>query len=271
MTLDPKNPMVKPGAAGSPQNILFIGGAETEFMETKDVPHGEVREIWYRSSTLGIQRRMHIYTPPKYDLTSSRYPVMYLLHGGGETDSAWSGIGRAGFIMDNLLAAEKARSMLIVMPEVPVPPARDRFGDELLQDIVPYVEKNYRTREERDYKALAGYSVGGYQTLEIITAHPEQFAYAAVWSAPVEARTVTEFGKEQSRFLANAAKVNILLKLLWFRMGSEDMGEPHVRALSSLLKQHGVNHDLRVSGGGHRWQNWRRYLHEYAQAIFVSP
>lgn len=264
---DPRNPEAKPGTFGS-QSIVFVAGPGTEFMENKGLPHGELRQVWYHSTTFDMQRRMHVYTPPRYDSAGNQYPVLYLLHGGGENDSAWSGVGRAGFILDNLIAAQKATPMLVVMPEVPVPPARARFGDELLKDIVPIVEKTYRVRAERNGRALAGYSVGGYETLQMLTSHREEFGYVAVWSAPVEPKTVAAFAQEQTRFLNDSAEINKLLKLLWFRIGSEDMGAPHVKKLAELFSAHGIKHNFRVSNGGHRWQNWRRYLHEYAQEVF---
>src|SRR5262249_31525873 len=158
---------------------------------------GEVREAWYQSSTLGVQRRMHIYTPPGYDSSKARYPVFYLLHGGGDEDSGWSTIGRAGFIIDNLLAANKAKPMIVVMPNgglprpsslppatpgVPPDPAvnaamQERFTNELLKDVVPFVEKNYRVLPGGANRALAGLSMGGGQTLRTIASNPDQFAY----------------------------------------------------------------------------------------------
>lgn len=247
---------------------VFVPGPDAEFMDNKAVPHGEVRRVWYRSSTLDVQRRMHVYTPPGYEATNTRYPVLYLLHGGGELDSSWSHVGRAGFILDNLLASQRATQMLVVMPDVPVPPARNLFVEELLKDIVPHVDKTYRVRPGRDARALAGFSVGGYQTLNVLTSHLAEFGYFGVWSAPVEPQTVATFRQERGKFLSDADEINKRMKLLWFRMGSEDIGVSHVKALAAMLTEHGIKHDLRISGGGHTWHNWRRYLHEFAQAIF---
>ena len=265
---DVKNVEVLSALNGFIYSSVFVPGPDAEFMENKAVPHGEVRRVWYRSSTLGVQRRMHVYTPPGYEATSTPYPVLYLLHGGGELDSSWSTVGRAGFIVDNLIASQKATPMVVVMPDVPVPPARDRFVEELLKDIVPHVEKTYRVRAGRDARALAGFSVGGYQTLNVLTSHSAAFCCLGVWSAPVEPKTVVMFGQEQKRFLSDADQINKRMKLLWFRMGSEDMGIPHVKALTAMLTEHGIKHDLKISAGTHSWQNWRRYLHEFAQAIF---
>jgi enterochelin esterase-like enzyme len=161
-TLDPKNATIKPGL-NSLDSMVFVAGKEADFMDNRKVPHGEVRQVWYQSSTLDAQRRMHVYTPPGYDAGKDSYPVLYLLHGGGDEDSGWSTVGRACFILDNLLADKKAVPMLVVMPNGSLPrptnlprvnpgekpsaeaaaalaAAQGRFTDELLKDVIPAVE-----------------------------------------------------------------------------------------------------------------------------------
>jgi hypothetical protein len=123
-TIDPKNPTVKPGVA-TLESLFLVPGEEAEFEATGDVPHGEVRAVWYRSGTLGMPRRMHVYTPPGYEGAGEAYPVFYLLHGGGDEDAGWSTIGRAGFILDNLIATKKAVPMIVVMPNGSLPPPKD--------------------------------------------------------------------------------------------------------------------------------------------------
>ena len=177
-TIDPKNAVVKPGI-DSVDNMVMVPGREAAFLEARPVPHGEIRIAWYPSTTLGRERRLHVYTPPGYDASRDRYPVLYLLHGGGDEDSGWSTIGRAGFILDNLLAEKKALPMLIVMPNGSLPrPAnlpplvpgaspspevaaalaasQARFTSELMKDVVPFVEKTCRVRPEARSRALAG-------------------------------------------------------------------------------------------------------------------
>src|SRR5262249_46449961 len=122
--VDPKNATIKQGV-NSLDSMFLVPGSEADFEETKDLPHGEIRALWYRSGTLGIARRMHVYTPPGYEGGSEKYPVFYLLHGGGDEASGWSTIGRAGFIVDNLIAANKAIPMIVVMPNGSLPPARN--------------------------------------------------------------------------------------------------------------------------------------------------
>src|SRR5205085_1645618 len=119
-TVDPKNPMIKQGIAGV-DSMVFVAGPEADFEAIKNVPHGDVRKLWYQSSTLDTQRHLHVYTPPGYDAGTERYPAFYLLHGAGDEDSGWSTIGRAGFVLDNLIAAKKARPMLVVMPNGSLP------------------------------------------------------------------------------------------------------------------------------------------------------
>ncbi|HLK96187.1 MAG TPA: alpha/beta hydrolase-fold protein, partial [Hymenobacter sp.] len=160
-TADPKNPVIKQGIS-SLENVFLVPGPETAFEDVTAVPHGEVREVWYSSSSLGTMRRMHVYTPPGYEKGATKYPVFYLLHGGGDDDSGWNTVGRAGFIIDNLLAAGKVKPMIVVMPNgsMPSPPStgtgttpstqaltrmRSLFANEFRNDIMPYVEKTYRT------------------------------------------------------------------------------------------------------------------------------
>ena len=282
-TLDPKNATIKQGVT-SLDNMFLLPGAEAEFEDNKPGPHGEIRKVWYQSSTLGAQRRIHIYFPPGYESGKERYPVFYLLHGGGDEDSGWSTIGRAGFILDNLIAAKKARPMIVVMPNgsLPRPPAapgappdpavtaalQERFTNELMKDVVPFVEKNYRTLAGRDNRAIAGLSMGGGQTTRVITTHPDQFAYVAVWSAGVNPQTNADFEKRNAAFLASADKLNKQIKLFSISVGDKDFALAGSKNLSELLKKNSIKHELNISGGGHTWINWRRYLNELAPRLF---
>jgi enterochelin esterase family protein len=288
-TLDPKNPMIKQGI-GSVDNMFFVPGKEADFEDNKKVPHGEIRQVWYQSSTLNTQRRMHVYTPPGYDAGTDKYPVFYLLHGGGDEDSGWSTIGRAGFILDNLIADKKAKPMLVVMPngslprpanmpritpgQTPSPEAakamaafRQRFTDELLKDIIPVVEKNFRVRTGAENRALAGLSMGGGQTLNAVTSHPNQFAYVGVWSAGI-GQNAADWEKRNATFLDSSDKVNATVKLFSISVGDKDFTFAGSKNLAELLKKHGIKNELHVSGGGHTWINWRNYLNEFAPRLF---
>jgi para-nitrobenzyl esterase len=290
-TLDPKSAEIKPGLR-SADNLLMVPGPEAAFMERRRVPHGEIRIAWYSSTTLGDQRRMHVYTPPGYDESHDRYPVFYLLHGGGDEDSGWSTVGRAGFIMDNLLAEGKALPMVIVMPNgsLPRPPdmprfvpgttpspetraawaaARARFTSELMKDIVPFVERTYRVRANPGSRALAGLSMGGGQTLRVLIGHPDAFAWVAIWSAGVRPGREDAFEEDAARFLASPERVNEALRLLSIRVGEDDqLALAGSRRLSQMLTEHGIENTLEVSGGGHTWINWRRYLNELLPQLF---
>jgi enterochelin esterase family protein len=287
-TLDPKNAGIKQGIRGA-DNMFFLAGEAAAFEENQAVPHGVIRQIWYQSSTLGEQRRMHVYTPPGYDNSDTQYPVLYLLHGGGDEDSGWSTIGRAGFIFDNLLAAEKAQPMLIVMPNgsLPRPDARDgaagagatpspadrarmqgRFTQELMTDVIPTVEKAFRVLPNAKGRAIAGLSMGGGQTLHVLTTHPGQFAYVGIWSAGIFGGNADEWEKRNDSFLADAERVNNSLERLEIVVGEEDFALDGSKALSQLFKKRGIEHDLRLTEGGHTWINWRRYLHDLCQILF---
>jgi enterochelin esterase family protein len=282
-TLDPVNPTIKQGIA-SLDNMFFLAGPEADFQDNKPVPHGDIRKVWFQSGTLKDQRRMHVYTPPGYDAGTEKYPVFYLLHGGGDEDSGWSTVGRAGFILDNLIAAKKARPMIVVMPNGSLPrPAvapgakldpkemaalQDRFTSELLKDVVPHVEKHFRIKPGPENRALAGLSMGGGQTTRVLTSHPDQFAYVAIWSAGLFGGDPAAFERQNEVFLKNAAAVNKSVKLLEVTVGDKDFALSGSKTLSEVLAKHGIKHELKVTGGGHTWINWRQYLNELAPKLF---
>lgn len=289
-TIDPKNAMIKQGVT-SLDNMFLLPGTEATFEDNQAVPHGEIRKVWYQSSTLSMQRRMHIYFPPGYEGGKERYPVFYLLHGGGDEDSGWSTIGRAGFILDNLIAAKKARPMIVVMPNgslprpANLPPAtpgappdpavsaalQDRFVSELLKDVVPFVEKNYRVLAGRDNRAIAGLSMGGGQTTRVITTNPDQFAYVAVWSAGVNPQTTADFEKRAAALLDHSDQTNKQIKLFSVSCGEKDpLAFNGSKNLAEILKKHGVRHELNISNGAHTWINWRHYLNELVPRLFQS-
>lgn len=283
-TLDPKNAMIKQGVT-TVDNMVFVPGSEADYQALKAVPHGEVRKVWYQSTTMNDQRRLHIYFPPGYDKGNTKYPVFYLLHGGGDEDSGWSTIGRAGFILDNLIAAGKAKPMLVVMPNgsLPRPPVvpgappdpaaqlafQDKFVSELMRDIVPFVEKNYRVQTGAANRAIAGLSMGGGQTTRVISTNPDAFAYAAIWSAGVNPATSPDFEKRAALLLDNADKANKNFKLLSISCGDKDtLAINGSKNLDEILKKRNIKHEMNITAGGHTWINWRQYLNAYAQKLF---
>jgi enterochelin esterase family protein len=289
-TVDPKNALVKPGIANL-TSMFLVPGDEADFEATKDVPHGEVRAVWYRSGTLDMLRRMHVYTPPGYEGSTEKYPVFYLLHGGGDDDSDWSTIGRAGFILDNLIAARKAAPMLVVMPNGSLPTPANmprftpgtspspefrtamaavlvRFIDELMKEIVPAVETTYRVKTGPENRALAGLSMGGGQTLGVVLSHPDQFAYVGIWSAGLFGSDTSEWEERNEAFLRAAGRFNHAVKLVEISVGDQDFALAGSKSLAAVLQQRGVRHELHISGGGHTWINWRRYLNAFAPRLF---
>jgi enterochelin esterase-like enzyme len=289
-TLDPKNAQIKQGIA-SVDSMFFVPGPDAAFEDMAAVPHGDIRIVWYPSSTLGGQRRMLVYTPPGYDGSADRYPVLYLLHGGGDDDSGWSTIGRAGFIVDNLLASGKVRPLIVVMPNgslprpTNLPPAtpgapptpqaiaataalQDRFTSELMKDVIPHIERYYRVVAGPESRAIAGLSMGGGQTQRVLATHPEAFGYVATWSAGVNPVSTSHFEERSAPLLKNVSKVNATVKVLSLVVGDKDFTLAGTKNLDDILTRHGITHTLQISGGGHTWINWRRYLRDYLQVVF---
>ncbi len=281
--IDPRSP----AASESNPNVwslVYVPGAE--FMDTRDVPHGTVAAVTYYSKTLKRFRRMHGYTPPGYEAGDSKYPVFYLLHGAFDCDDSWTSVGRAGFILDNLIVAGKARPMVVVMPAGhtgpfafggPRAPA-DEFERDFLNDLLPCVEARYRVLTDRQHRAIAGLSMGGAQTLNIAIPHLDQFAYIGVYSSGIWGIAGGGRGgfgagsgpswEEQHQAALDNAEWMQGLKLLWFATGKEDFLIETSRATVAMLKKHGFEPVFQESPGAHTWINWRNYLNEFAPQLF---
>jgi len=274
--LDPRNTATSESLA-TVHSLLVVPGAE--FMDANQVPHGAVASILYFSKSLDRHRRMHIYTPPGYEAGQDKYPVFYLLHGAGDGDDSWTSVGRAALIMDNLIAAGKAKPMLVVMPaghtgagfmfgmRGPGGPPRDEFADDFVNDIMPYVESHYRVMPDRAHRALAGLSMGGAQTLGIGFSHLDQFGYLGVFSSGIFGNGTAAW-EEQRQTMLDDASLKDGLKVLWFATGSEDFLIQSTRNTVEALKKHGFNPVFKETAGGHTWINWRDYLHEFAPMLF---
>jgi enterochelin esterase-like enzyme len=277
--VDPHNPAVSE-SNGNAWSVVHVPGEA--FEDTADVPHGAVAAVHYHSSTLGRDRRMHVYTPPGYESGQEKYPVLYLLHGAGDSDDSWSSVGRANFILDNLIASGKARPMIVVMPAGHTGPfgagaprgadgrpnfAANAFEDDFIKDILPYVESHYRVLADRPNRAIAGLSMGGAQTLNLALAHPTDFAYVGVFSSGLLFRSPEQWEKTLGPQLDDAA-AREGLKLLWFRTGSRDFLLNQTRQTVDLLKKHGFHPVFEESEGGHTWLNWRHYLLVFAPQLF---
>jgi enterochelin esterase family protein len=251
-----------------------VFGPEGEFQTyNKDVPHGVVAEIEYWSASLGVKRRAHVYTPPGYTRGGGRYPVLYLVHGAGDSDDSWTSIGHAHYVLDNLIAAGKAKPMIVVMPfgHTPDRPganmlANTDFSDDFLKDLIPFVEANYRTLNKPATRAMAGLSMGGAHTLNNGLTHPELFGYVGIFSMGLTTpEVVADYEGKHAAALDKAAKS---MKLVYYAMGKTDFLYRSVAPTRAVLDKHGIKHVYNESEGGHTWINWRRYFNDFAPRLF---
>jgi enterochelin esterase-like enzyme len=285
---DPASEIFRGGGGGGLSSAVEVPTGE-DFYELQDVPHGEVRERWYFSKTTQAWRRIFVYTPPDYDQnTSGRYPVLYLQHGGGEDERGWPVQGRVSQIMDNLIAAKKAQPMLIVMErgyalkpgETPPPRMRGPHASSgpppdfsrmfttleevFVNDLIPMIDRTYRTKADRAHRAMAGLSMGGMQTRAITLAHLETFSHIGVFSG----------GSIAPSNITDLAAFKEKVKLVFISYGSHELGNPNraggdPKANVEALKQAGIHAVFYVSPEtAHEWHTWRRSLHEFAPLLF---
>lgn len=264
-------------------NIFTIStekGDKGWYYEVHDVPHGNVSKVWYDSPSLGVQRRMTVYTPAGYEKnTKMRYPVLYLLHGSGGDEDAWSDLGRAVQILDNLIAEGKAEPMILVMPngvyfnqaapgaavnmfQPTMANSRSQSTVEIedsFPDIIGYIESNYRVRKDKKSRAVAGLSMGGRQSAALSRRYPEMFGYVGMFSGVVPP-------EEDDKALAAvfAAKP----ELYWIACGKTDGVMVNSLLLKEYCEANGYPVTFYESEGGHIWRNWREYLTIFAQKIF---
>jgi enterochelin esterase-like enzyme len=270
----------------------------------KDVSHGEVRERWYFSKTTEDWRRIFIYTPPGYDADrESRYPVLYLQHGGGEDETGWPTQGRMSFILDNLIAAKKARPMLVVMeqgyarrpgetapaPALPRPAATGQaqpprpdmsrmftaFEDVMVKDLIPMIDATYRTIADRDHRAMAGLSMGGMQTFQITLKHLDLFSHIGGFSGAGGGFGGGTFDPKTAHggVMADADEFNKKVKVLWLGIGTTEPQRMYegVKNYHEALAKAGIKHLYYESPGtSHEWLTWRRCLNEFAPLLFAQ-
>lgn len=271
---DPANPNVASVRRG-PYSYFEIGAGSARFYDPRPVTRGEVHEHWYFSKSLGMNRRLLVYTPPGYEGDEDiRYPVLYLLHGSGQTEESWTTLGRANFIMDNLIAEKTARDMIIVMPyghRDRAMSVQERMGvrtnssdieKDLIGDILPFVEGRYTVEKSREGRAIAGLSMGGFQSIAIGVGHLELFSRIGSFSGGV--RSDDGYEKTLGPLLADPQK----LKLFWIACGKEDSLFESNRKLDEWLTRQKISHTFRVTEGAHTWRNWRRYLYDFIPLLF---
>ena len=264
------------GRMASGIEMPFANGS---YYALKDVPHGDIRIKKYFSRVTNSWRQFYIYTPPGYDMnTNEKYPVLYILHGGGEDERGWATQGKTDLILDNLIAEKKAKPMLIVMPDGNFGTGGlagfnenvlRTFENELKQSIIPFVEKNFRTEAGAGNRALAGLSMGGLQTLYAGIKNTNMFSYIGVFSSGWFANR-TELSNPQYEFMkTNAATINNNLKSFWISMGGkEDIAYNNCKVMMARFDELGIKYTYSEYPGGHTWPVWRNNLYNFAQLLF---
>ena len=259
-------------------SVLLIDGPLTaNYREANK--RGNLDQVWYDSPTIGTNRRMFVYTPYGYDKSNQRYPVLYLLHGGGGDEDAWSNMGRARQILDNLIEQGKAVPMIVVMPngnpgqqaaQTMLLPERtfDRndpsfanlYIHSLVKDIVPYIESHYRVYADANHRAISGLSMGGGHTLAATNTYPGFFSYILPLSMGVQANQDVDASFQAIKKAG--------YKLYWVGCGTEDFVWESAQNLDAALTRNGLEHTFHVTSGGHTWANWRIYLSTFAPLLF---
>lgn len=273
---DPNNVLIFPNE-NFKNSLVDIPGETPAIYSHQDVPHGKVEYCNYYSKTLESPRPLLVYTPPGYSKGDENYPVLYLISGTTDTEETWFKVGRTNFILDNLIAQQKSTPMIVVMPYgnmmigTPGPSTPEaaamykRFSQEMTENILPYVESNYRVKSERESRAIAGFSRGGGQALYTGFANLDKFASIGSYAAYLNPEVVTEhFGN----LVSAPDQTNSKIKLLWLGVGKEDFLYDPATKFDQFLTEKGIKHQSLVTGGGHTWMNARHYLAETLQLYF---
>ncbi|AVM53027.1 enterochelin esterase family protein [Bacteroides zoogleoformans] len=269
-------------------NVFIIGGERADLYKVNKVPHGTVSRMWYNSPTLGMERRLTVYTPAGYETSGKRYPVFYLLHGMGGDEEAWIALGRTAQILDNLIAQGKAKPMIVVMtngnavqeaapgesslgfvaPDMQLPKTMEGSFETAFPDVVKFIDKNFRTAANKKNRAIAGLSMGGFHSMHISKQYPDMFDYIGLFSAAImpnkdakspvyedmEAKLKVQFSKKPA--------------LYWIAIGKTDFLYKANEDYRKLLDEKGCNYSYYETGEGHIWKNWRIYLTEFVPQLF---
>lgn len=302
-TPDPRNPWVKLVSGAGLASQVEVPGEGLQYYDSKPVAHGLVQIMTYESKSAGATRQAWVYTPPDYGRGNSRYPVLYLLHGGGDMDPGWVTTGRANIIMDNLLAEKKATPMIVVMPlargggslglgpagaspgiaaagnlqptagrgagrggaPAPAGPAPlAAFAQDFVGDLLPAVERTFRVSTRAEDRAIGGLSMGGGATVNTAFSRPDLFRYVIIMSAGGGQNLEASYPK----FFGNGAAAAKQMKLIWLGVGDGDFALNGTKAIAETLTKHGIQHVLRITEGRHEWRIWRPHLYEFAQLLF---
>ena len=274
-------------------SVLLIGGdTRTDLYKVNKVAHGTVSKVWYESPTAGLTRRLTVYTPAGYETSGKEYPVLYLLHGIGGDENAWSELGRAAQILDNLIAQGKAEPMLVVMtngnisqeacpgetsegfrvPTMMLPKTMEGSFETAFPDVVKFVEKTYRVKKDKAHRAIAGLSMGGFHSLFISINNPDTFDYVGLFSAAVDQQQNTANGGFPNIYADRNQKIDNLFskhpKLFWIGIGKTDFLFKNNNDLRAYLDSKQHKYTYLETEGGHIWRNWRIYLSEFVPLLF---
>ena len=266
----------------SVRSLIEIADDTTAYYSyNKDIPHGSVNIVEYWSESLGVKRRARVYTPPGYHKSNKPLPVLYLVHGGGGSDDVWTSTGRAHYILDNLLAEGKAKEMLIVMPEAHTPIVEGinirfntRFRDDLINELIPYIDANYRTIAKPDMRAMAGLSMGSGHTMNFGLPRSDVFRYIGSFSMGIggsrtgmaaDPAVAEEYKKTHDAGLKRSAKE---MKLVYFAFGKDDPWNYTVAPTLAMYDEYNIPHIYRETEGAHTWLVWREYLVDFLPRIF---
>jgi enterochelin esterase family protein len=272
--MDPQNPAFKPQR--EPQkSVLHIASTPPAPWDWQDVPHGTVHQHGYASKALGRSRELWVYTPPGYELSHEKnFPLLVLQHGSGDNQRTWVEHGKAHWILDNLIAAGKAHPMVVVMIDghpLGQPPrgdeakrteAMDAFRRELFDDALPLVESLYRVEKAAAHRAIAGLSMGGWQSLTVGLGNMDRFAWVGSFSGVPPQPEVAQ------AFLGDSAAANTKLRLLWIAVGRDDFLRKRNEEFVATLDAKAIRHTWKLTEGGHAWPVWRGYLAEFAPLLF---
>ncbi len=285
-TIDPNHPYVFRDFA-TLTNLFTVPGGMGDLYSVQDVPHGSVTAIWYHSDGIGKNRRMNVYTPYGYETSGKRkYPVLYLLHGMGGDEDEWKNFGRACVILDNLIAQGKAEPMILVMPNghsgMDAAPGESDWGyykpyhvtnapaafESNFPEIVKFIDKTYRTRADKDHRAIAGLSMGGFHSAYISANYPDLFGYVGLFSAAVGAMPTTGSPFYEGFDAKLAKQFSKPPKLYWIGCGNVDFLYNNNKAMREKFDAAGYPYVYMETDGGHVWKNWRIYLADFAPRLF---
>lgn len=269
-------------------NVFLIDGGRASYYKIKDVPHGTVSKMWYHSPSLDLDRRLTVYTPAGYETSGKSYPVFYLLHGMGGDENAWTELGRAAQVLDNMIAEGKAEPMILVMtngnaalqaapgesslgfaaPSMQLPKTMEGSFEQHFPEVVDFIDTNFRTKADKSHRAIAGLSMGGFHSMHISKEYPDMFDYVGLFSAAImpdknvqssvysnlDAKLKTQFDKKPA--------------LYWIAIGNTDFLYQANKDYRKMLDDKGYKYTYYETPEGHIWKNWRIYLTEFAPQLF---